>query len=310
SRAAAVQYHRAFEREVERQHLDLQSLVAFSGEVADPDVGALDTVDRPTVTESSINRGLHGRDLATVFAQDGQHVLIVANKYQTGFDQPLLVAMYVDKKLSGVSAVQTLSRLNRRAPGKDKTFVLDFVNDPEQIRDAFLEYYEDAHVETESDPELITDLRTKVENENIFNHPEVEQVWKEWRSTSGRHNAVYDSLRPAKERYGHRWQQAVLEQDTRVLEQLVDFRGTLTQYPKAYAFFSQLLDYGDPFYEKLSQFSGLLSWMLKDFTTEETDPAAVDISDVVLTHYKLEKLREEDLSLASEETRGLQGLTE
>src|SRR5699024_9962987 len=138
----------------------------------------------------------------------------------------------------------------------------------------------------------------------------VEQFWKEWRSTSGRHNAVYDSLRPAKERFGHRWQQAVLEQDSPVLEQLVDFRGALTQYPKAYAFFSQLLDYGDPFYEKLSQFSGLLSWMLKDFTTEETDPAAVDISDVVLTHYKLEKLREEDLSLASEETRGLQGLTE
>src|SRR5699024_7061257 len=275
SRAAAVQYHRAFEREVERQLLDLQSLVAFSGEVADPDVGALDTVDRPTVTESSINRGLHGRDLARVFAQDGQHVLIVANKYQTGFDQPLLVAMYVDKKLSGVSAVQTLSRLNRRAPGKDNTYVLDFVNEPALISDAFLEYYEDAHVETESDPELITDLRTKLENENIFTHSEVEQFWKEWRSTSGRHNAVYDSLRPAKERFGHRWQQAVLEQDSPVLEQLVDFRGALTQYPKAYAFFSQLLDYGDPFYEKLSQFSGLLSWMLKDFTTEETDPAAV-----------------------------------
>lgn len=310
SRTAAVQYHRAFEREVERQQLDLKSLVAFSGEVVDPDIGALDPSHRPPVTEASINQGLHGRDLATVFAQDGQHVLIVANKYQTGFDQPLLVAMYVDKKLSGVSAVQTLSRLNRRAPGKDKTFVLDFVNDPEHIRDAFLEYYEDAHVETESDPELITDLRTKLENENIFTHSEVEQFWRQWRATSERHNAVYDSLRPAKERFGHRWQQAVLEQDSPVLERLVDFRGALTQYPKAYAFFSQLLDYGDPFYEKLSPFSALLSWMLKDFTTEETDPAAVDISDVVLTHYKLEKLREEDLSLASEETNGLQGLTE
>src|SRR5699024_6536880 len=94
------------------------------------------------------------------------------------------------------------------------------------------------------------------------------------------------------------------------LERLSDFRGALTQYPKAYAFFSQLLDYGYPFYDKLSPFSDLLSRLLKDFTTEETDPAAVDISDVVLTHYKLEKLREEDLSLASEETRGLQGLTE
>src|SRR5699024_6855818 len=214
------------------QHLDLQSLVAFSGEVADPDVGALDTVDRPTVTESSINRGLHGRDLATVFAQDGQHVLIVANKYQTGFDQPLLVAMYVDKKLSGVSAVQTLSRLNRRAPGKDKTFVLDFVNDPEQIRDAFLEYYEDAHVETESDPELIADLRTTLENQNIFTHSEVDQFWTEWRSSAQRHNAVYQSLEPAKERFAHRWQQAVYAQDTAQLDQLMAFRSALSQYPK------------------------------------------------------------------------------
>ena len=127
-----------------RRDLDLQSLVAFSGEVPDPDVEVLHDADRPTVTEASENPGLHGRDLATVFNQAGQHVLIVANKYQTGFDQPLLVAMYVDKQLSGIAAVQTLSRLNRRAPGKDKTFVLDFVNDPEQIRDAFLQYYEDA----------------------------------------------------------------------------------------------------------------------------------------------------------------------
>lgn len=90
----------------------------------------------------------------------------------------------------------------------------------------------------------------------------------------------------------------------------MEFRSTLTQYPKAYAFFSQILDYGDPFYEKLSPFTGLLAELLKDFTAEETDPAAVDISDVVLTHYKLEKLREENLQLHAGEAEGLQGLTE
>lgn len=310
SRAAAVQYHRAFEREVERRQLDLQSLVAFSGKVPDPDVEVLNEGDRPEVTEASANPGLYGRDLASVFAQDGQHVLIVANKYQTGFDQPLLTAMYVDKKLSGISAVQTLSRLNRRAPGKDNTYVLDFVNEPEQIRDAFLEYYEDAHVETESDPELISDLRTKLENEGIFTHSEVDQFWREWRSTSERQNAVYASLRPARDRFAHRWTQAVQRRDTHTMERLVEFRSTLTQYPKAYAFFSQILDYGDPFYEKLSPFTGLLAELLKDFTAEETDPAAVDISDVVLTHYKLEKLREENLQLHAGEAEGLQGLTE
>src|SRR5690625_3612307 len=207
SRAAAVQYHRAFQREVELRGLDLQSLVAFSGEVPDPDVEVIHGAERRTVTEASENPRLHGRDLATVFNQAGQHVLIVANKYQTGFDQPLLVAMYVDKQLSGIAAVQTLSRLNRRAPGKDKTYVLGFVNDPEQIRDAFLQYYEDAHVQTESDPELIADLRTTLENQNIFTRSEVDQFWTEWRSSAQRHNAVYQSLEPAKERFAHRWQQ-------------------------------------------------------------------------------------------------------
>src|SRR5699024_8653257 len=266
-------------------------MVAFSGEVPDPDVNTIHGVDRPTVTEASENPRLHGRDLATVFDQPGEHVLIVANKYQTGFDQPLLVAMYVDKKLSGIAAVQTLSRLNRTAPGKDTTYVVDFVNDPEDIRDAFLEYYEDAHVQTESDPELIGDLRTALENQHIFTHAEVNQFWTEWRTTAQRHNAVYQALQPAKDRFGHRWDQAVKHGDTEQLDQLVEFRSALTQYPKAYAFFSQILDYGDPFYEKLAAYASLLARLLGNFTVDEPDPTAVDISDVVLTHYKLEKLR-------------------
>src|SRR5690625_3493317 len=181
SRAAAVQYHRAFQREVQRRGLNLRSMVAFSGEVPDPDVNTIHGVDRPTVTEASENPRLHGRDLATVFDQPGEHVLIVANKYQTGFDQPLLVAMYVDKKLSGIAAVQTLSRLNRRADGKTHTYVLDFVNDPEQILAAFKDYYEDAHLETESDPDLVADLLAKLDAQSIYTAAEIDRVWDAWR---------------------------------------------------------------------------------------------------------------------------------
>src|SRR5690625_2364781 len=158
SRAAALRYHRAFEKHIEEERLPLKTLVAFSGEVPDPDVKALPGVEAPKISEAQANPELKGQDLADVFNQQGQNILVVANKYQTGFDQPALVAMYVDKKLSGIAAVQTLSRLNRRAEGKTHTYVLDFVNDPEQILESFKVYYEDAHLETESDPDLVADL--------------------------------------------------------------------------------------------------------------------------------------------------------
>ena len=134
----------------------------------------------PTVTETSMNPRLKGRDLAKVFALPDEHVLIVANKYQTGFDQPLLVGMYVDKQLSGIAAVQTLSRLNRRAPGKTDTFVLDFVNEPEQILAAFREYYEDAEIHQESDPYLVVDMLAKLDAVGIYTPAEVDLVWEVW----------------------------------------------------------------------------------------------------------------------------------
>src|SRR5699024_9872281 len=112
SRAAAVRYARAFDKAITDRNLPLQTLVAFSGEVPDPDVSSMPGTPQKMVTETSMNPALKGRELASVFAQDGQNILVVANKYQTGFDQPLLVGMYVDKQLSGIAAVQTLSRLN------------------------------------------------------------------------------------------------------------------------------------------------------------------------------------------------------
>ena len=310
SRAAAVRYARAFEKLATERGLPLQALVAFSGEVPDPDVAALPGVAPPTVTEASMNSSLKGRDLADVFAQPDHHVLIVANKYQTGFDQPLLVAMYVDKQLSGIAAVQTLSRLNRTMAGKTDTYVLDFVNESSAIQAAFQEYYEDAHVETSSDPDLVANLLNKLDAVGIFTWAEVDQVWADWSLVAGApgiaHNALSAHLDPAVERFVARWLASTGETEER--ERLADFRATLTQYVTAYAFFSQILHFGDPRYEKFSVFADLLARRLR--AVESGGGEVVDVSDVVLTHYKLEKLKQGDIALASGEAAGLRGVTE
>lgn len=311
SRAQAIKYQRAFEKAIEEGNYPLKTLVAFSGEVPDPDVEALPGGEVPKVTESSMNPGLRGRDLAKVFGQDDQNILVVANKYQTGFDQPLLVAMYVDKKLSGISAVQTLSRLNRVKQGKTDTYVLDFVNDAEQIEAAFQEYYEDARVEKESDPDLVMRLSDKLLAQNIFTEPEVDSVWREWDSTSGRNTRLSGFLEPAVERFGYRWKEAVYASDSAELEVLDEFRGNLRDYVKAYAFFSQILHFGDHRFLKLSVFADLLARKLRDFREDDAEAPNVDVSDVVLTHYRLTKsLDQHEMQLVPDGAAGLVGMTE
>lgn len=310
SRAAAVRYQRAFEKAIRERGLPLHTLVAFSGELPDPDVETLPGGETPTVTESSMNPQLHGRDLAEVFAQEDQHILIVANKYQTGFDQPLLVAMYVDKKLSGITAVQTLSRLNRRAAGKDNTYVLDFVNDPQKILQSFSEYYTEAEIRQESDLELISKQVSKLDTEGIYTVEDVKQFWEKW-SASNVRQANFDSLlRQPAERFAIRWSNAREDGNKTELDNLTDFRFTLTQYVKTYAFFAQIFDFNDPYYEELAAFADLLSRRLRKFTLDEPNPEQVDVDDVVLTHFRLEKIREEDLRLSKGEASGLTGITE
>ncbi len=257
-----------------------------------------------------MNPSLKGRDLADVFAQADHHVLIVANKYQTGFDQPLLVAMYVDKQLSGIAAVQTLSRLNRTTPGKTETYVLDFVNEPATIQAAFQEYFEDARIEAASDPDLVLNLVNKLDAVGIFTWAEADQVWTAWTTLTGApgaaHNALSAHLDPAVDRFKARWLAA---DDDEERERLVDFRATLAQYSTLYAFFSQVLHFGDPRYEKLSVFADLLARRLRALDSEGGGEV-VDVSDVVLTHYKLEQLKQEDIALASGEADGLRGVTE
>src|SRR5699024_8744165 len=127
----------------------------------------------------------------------------------------------VDKKLSGLAAVQTLSRLNRTAPGKDKTYILDFVNEPEQILQAFKTYYEDATLHTESDPDLVADLADKLDAQNIYTHAEINRVWQEWtappsshaNTINGRQGRLTAALNAPVERFANRWQQAIYDQN-------------------------------------------------------------------------------------------------
>ncbi|MFP4147286.1 MAG: type I restriction endonuclease subunit R, partial [Halorhodospira sp.] len=172
SRREAVRYQMAMRRYIEQQgYGDVHPLVAFSGEVSPDDVIPQAVDER----SSLLNPGLKGRDHRDAFDTDDFNVMIAANKFQTGFDQPKLCAMYVDKKLQGVDCVQTLSRLNRPFPGKEgQTFILDFVNDPEEVRKAFEPYYNTAELEDVSDPQVVYDLMRKLDAVQIYQWEEVE----------------------------------------------------------------------------------------------------------------------------------------
>src|SRR5262245_59535855 len=157
SRLHAVRYRQAFEKYLDANgYDDVGVLVAFSGTVKDPDTGQ--ELTEPGMNVDRKGKHISEKALRDVFDSDDFNVLIVANKYQTGFDQPLLHTMYVDKRLAGVQAVQTLSRLNRTCPGKDDTFVLDFVNSAEEIRKSFAPYYERTIVGETADPQQLYEL--------------------------------------------------------------------------------------------------------------------------------------------------------
>jgi type I restriction enzyme R subunit len=302
SRKAAVRYKKAIDSYLRDMGYDgeLAALVAFSGEVSDPESGP------DPFTETSMNPGLKGRSLEKAFGTDEYQVMIVANKFQTGFDQPLLVAMYVDKKLSGIAAVQTLSRLNRVIPGKDQTYVLDFVNDSGTILEAFQQYYEDASLEGESDPDTVHDMVAKLDAAAIYHPGDVDAVVCIWLENRN-HNGLYAKLQPAADVYRDRRRRAMLETNSLEIATLDEFKGTIPAFLKAYDFFSQIIDYGDTRVEKLSIYLRLLAPLLRE--GDEPTPS-LDLSDVALTHYRLKKLAEESLALADGQGKGLDPLTD
>jgi type I restriction enzyme R subunit len=301
SRKEAVRYKVAIDKYLKDQKLDgqLHALVAFSGTVIDEESGPGE------FTETSMNPGLKGRALETAFAGDDYQVMIVADKFQTGFDQPLLVGMYVDKKLSGITAVQTLSRLNRVIPGKENTYILDFVNDPAEILKAFQVYYEDAELTRPSKPNIIHDMLGKLKSMKIVDQHDIDGVVNAWLTKSS-HNTLYSHIKVSRDVFWTRWNDAAETGDELETARLEDFRSTVNNFVRAYDFLSQILDYGDTDIEKWAIFLRVYRRVIE---RQDADPLTVNTDDIVLTHYRLRKLEAQNLNLASGLTGELGGIT-
>ena len=326
SRKEAVRYKLAFDKYiVEYGYRNINAMVAFSGEVTfsdnDPDSGAL---LGEKFTEHNMNIGLKGRDMRKAFDSDDYQVMLVANKFQTGFDQPKLCAMYVDKKLTGVDCVQTLSRLNRTYKGKAEsgTFVLDFFNDPQDILEAFQPYYETATLADVSDPDQVYDLYEKLRASGIFLWNEVEQFVEAFYSKNKSNAAISNICKPAVERWQKRYKLAreqaqhakVMLERTKATGDVVlmtnaenDYKGfkadqdaldifkkDLGTFTRQYEFMSQIVDYDDKELEKLSLYARNLQPLLRESVDNEDD---VDLSNIVMSHYRVSKLYQQDLKL-------------
>jgi type I restriction enzyme R subunit len=290
SRLQAVKYKQAFDVYIKEKGHPIKSLVAFSGTVEDE----LDIA----YTESGMN-GFGEKEVPKRFASDEFRVLLVAEKYQTGFDQPLLHTMYVDKRLDNVKAVQTLSRLNRIFPGKDDTFVLDFVNDAETIRKAFLPYYEEAYLPEETDPNLLYDLKTKIMDAQVLWPENIEAGWRALESTADLklgNAALNAALDPAVERFNS-LEKAAQE----------EFRGQLQGYVRLYAYLLHIIPFADVDLLKLYEVGRFLIRKLPRKNVGE----AIDIDDqVALRYYRLTKTGEHKIALGGDELPGLEGPAE
>lgn len=303
SRKEAVRWQKAIRSYIARQHYPLGVLVAFSGEVDDSE----SFPEAVAETSAALNPGLRGRDIREVFKGTDFHILLVANKFQTGFDQPLLCGMYVDKMLGGIQAVQTLSRLNRSYPGKDATYVLDFVNEPADILTAFKTYYETAELEAVTDPHLVYDLRAKLDAAGFYDDFEVDRVAKVDLDPGGTQKQLDAAIAPVADRLLKRYKAAQQAQaladekhdDQAVraakdqLEALLLFKSDMEAYTRLYAFLSQIFDYGNTAIEKRFMFYKRLVPLL-DFGRERD---TVDLSKVVLTHHTLKSHGRQPLSL-------------
>jgi type I restriction enzyme R subunit len=295
SRLAAVRYRLAFRKYLEEKgYKDIGVLVAFSGEVRD------DLLDQ-TFTEPGMNNGIKERELPEKFASPDFHLLLVANKYQTGFDQPLLHTMYVDKRLSGVQAVQTLSRLNRICRGKEDTFVLDFVNDEEEIRRSFQPYYEQTTVAETADHQKLYELQHQLDAAQVYQPSEVNAFCKVFytpkkRQTGDDHSELYRHLQPSVDRFVADGPDA---QD--------EFRTALGAYVRLYAFLAQIIPFTDPDLEKLYTFGRYLELKLPQ--DPKKNPLKLD-AETVLAYYRLQKMSEGRIELKAGESSAVYGPTE
>jgi type I restriction enzyme, R subunit len=296
SRLHAVRYKLAFDSYIkEKGYTDIKTLVAFSGTVNDPDVAG------SQFTEVGMNNGVKETALPETFGRDEHKLLLVAEKYQTGFDQPLLHSMYVDKKLSGIQAVQTLSRLNRTTAGKDDTFVLDFVNDFADIYAAFKPYYEVTPMGDMSEPQQLYQLQHKIEEWKVFSDDEVDSFCEVW-FKNRKEPSVTD----------HRQLNAILDGTVEAFKLLEDadkelFKGQVISFRNLYMFLSQIIPYQDSTLEKLYTYLRFLIAKLP----RRSEGATYQLDDdVTLQYYRLQKISEGSIDLNEGEADPLKGPTD
>jgi type I restriction enzyme, R subunit len=299
SRLHAVRYMLAFQRYIaENGYTDIRPLVAFSGTVKDPDSGLEFT--EPGMNKDVVSgKPIGEAQLPERFDSSDYQVLLVANKYQTGFDQPLLHTMYVDKRLDGVQAVQTLSRLNRMIPGKDAPFVLDFVNDAESIYDAFKPYYDATGLQEASDPSQLEALKHELDQAQVYYWSEVEAFAQIFykpvdQQNPSDHAQMQRHLQPAVDRF-----RALADDEKR---QAV--RDRVGAYVRIYAFLSQIIPYADPELEMLYSFARFL---LPHLPLAQ-DPGVIKVTDEVdLNYYRLERVSSGPITLAEGDAQYLRG---
>ncbi len=279
SRLHAVRYKLAFDKYLQEKGYTHKTLVAFSGNVLDPDT-------KLDYTESQMNR-LSESQTAEEFKKDEYKFLIVAEKFQTGFDQPLLSVMYVDKKLGGVNAVQTLSRLNRTTYGKEETFVLDFFNKTDEIKEAFQPYYTTTVLSEATDPNILHDLEREVKGFKLFNDFEVNGFVEELFSgaTPDKLNYIIDGI----------VERTLSEKST---EEIESFKTSIYEYIKKYSFISQIVTFEDPKLEKLFIF---VKFLVKKLPRRE-NPLPIEVLEAIdMETYKIDEKKLVNVELEDKE---------
>jgi type I restriction enzyme R subunit len=316
SRLEAVRWQLAIEKYIKEHGYTIGTLVAFSGEVNDKESGP----DGFTETSKVLNPNLKGRNIAEAFKGDEYRILLVANKFQTGFDQPLLCGMYVDKRLAGIQAVQTLSRLNRAHPGKDTTYVLDFVNDTEEVLTAFKTYYTTAELSATTDPNLVFNLRAKLDSAGHYDDFEVNRVVEVALNPDAKQSELVAALDPVVDRIMKRYKAAqtalqiakdkndekAIKAAQEEMSALILFKGDMGAFIRLYTFLSQIFDYGNTAIEKRAIFYKRLLPLL-EFGRERE---GIDLSKVVMTHHHLKDLGIRNVPLAGGETPKIDPLTD
>ena len=302
SREAAVRYKLAFDEYIdEKGYEGIKSLVAFSGKVILPEQ------TEKEYSEPSMNGGIKETELPEQFDSDNYQVLLVADKYQTGFDQPLLHTMFVDKVLSGVQAVQTLSRLNRTAKGKEDTFVLDFVNDHEAIYDAFKPYYQRTALGDIPSDEKLASLGNTLDEWKIYTQSDIDEFANIWFSgrttpTNSEHKKLNAVIDKAIEKYKH-----ISDDPEHNEEQQKLFKSQLQSYLNLYLFVSQILPYADSIHEK--RYVYLKALMMKLPRGKQSEK--LDLSKMaILQYYRLQQIGEGSIKLNEGEAEPQKGSTD